>query len=117
VGDPTLRAKKVLEVRGISTLLSGKYYATDAKHVISSAGFVVELKLTRDGTGTRRRAGAATRGQPQGGQPNRAAPAATGALTEVERIDPESGRSFLQYRREGSALGAADPEARARVPR
>lgn len=117
VGDPTLRAKKVLEVRGISTLLSGKYYVTDAKHMISSVGFVVELKLTRDGTGARRRAGAATRGQPQGGQPNRAAPAATGALTEVQRIDPESGRAFLQYRREGSALGAADLEARTRGPR
>ena len=71
VGDPTLRAKQVVEVRGISSLLSGKYYVTEAKHVISSSGYVVDLKLTRDGTGARRGAGPNARGQPQGGEPNR----------------------------------------------
>ena len=90
VGDPTLRAKSVVEVRGISGLLSGKYYVTEAKHVVSSSGYVVDLKLTRDGTGQRRQAGAAAQGQPQGGQPNRAAPVAGGALTEVEVVDSES---------------------------
>lgn len=34
VGDPTLHAKSIVEVRGVSGLLSGKYYVTDVKHVI-----------------------------------------------------------------------------------
>ena len=117
VGDPTLRAKEVLEVRGISGLLSGKYYVTEAKHVISSSGYVVELKLTRDGTGARRQAGAAAQGQPQGGSPNRATPAEGGAMTEVEVIDPASGASHVEYRRDGRAIGAEDPEAGMSVPR
>ncbi len=110
VGDPTLRAKKVVEVRGISGLLSGKYYVTEAKHAISSSGYVVDLKLTRDGTGPRRQASSAAKGQPQGGQPNRATPAAGGAMTEVEVIDQASGASHVEYRRDGRALGAGDPE-------
>jgi phage protein D len=86
VGDPTLRAKQVVEVRGISSLLSGKYYVTEAKHVISSSGYVVDLKLTRDGTGARRGAGPNARGQPQGGEPNRTTPATgTSTVTELER--------------------------------
>ena len=117
VGDPTLRAKEVLEVRGISGLLSGKYYVTEAKHVISSSGYVVELKLTRDGTGARRQAGAAAQGQPQGGSPNRATAAEGGAMTEVEVIDPASGASHVEYRRDGRAIGAEDPEAGMSVPR
>lgn len=117
VGDPTLRAKQVIEVRGISSLLSGKYYVTEAKHVISSSGYVVDLKLTRDGTGARRGAGAETSGQPQGGEPNRTAPRAGGALTEIEIIDRESGASRVEYRRDGRPIGADDPEARAGVTR
>ncbi|MGX8249675.1 hypothetical protein, partial [Escherichia coli] len=38
VGDPSLAAKSIVEVHGISSLLSGKYYVTDAKHSISSSG-------------------------------------------------------------------------------
>ncbi len=117
VGDPTLRAKEVLEVRGISGLLSGKYYVTEAKHVISSSGYVVELKLTRDGTGARRLAGSAAQGQPQGGQPNRQDPAAGGAMTEIEVVNPQSGASHVEYRRDGRVIGAEDPEAGMSVPR
>ncbi|HPA81451.1 MAG TPA: contractile injection system protein, VgrG/Pvc8 family [Thermoanaerobaculales bacterium] len=112
VGDPTLRAKQVVEVRGISSLLSGKYYVTEAKHVISSSGYVVDLKLTRDGTGARRGAGPNARGQPQGGAPNRTSPAAgAGAVTELERVDPETGRTVIEYRRDGNVVGVEDPEA------
>ena len=117
VGDPTLRAKEVVEVRGISALLSGKYYVTEAKHVVSSSGYVVELKLTRDGTGARAQGGTATQGQPQGGEPNRSAPASGGELTQVEVIDPASGASHVEYRRDGRAIGAEDPEAGMSVPR
>jgi phage protein D len=114
VGDPTLRAKQVIEVRGISSLLSGKYYVTEAKHILSSSGYVVDLKLTRDGSGARR---GGARGQPQGGQPNRTAPAEGGALTEIEVIDRQSGASHIEYRRDGRVLGAEDPEAGMSVKR
>jgi len=117
VGDPTLRAKQVVEVRGISSLLSGKYYVTEAKHVISSSGYVVDLKLTRDGTGARRGAGPGARGQVQGGEPNRTTPASGGALTELERIDPETGSSVVEYRRDGQVIGVEDPEAGVSVMR
>jgi hypothetical protein len=112
VGDPTLRAKQVVEVRGISSLLSGKYYVTEAKHVVSSSGYVVDLKLTRDGTGARRGAGPNARGQPQGGEPNRTTPATgTSTVTELERVDPETGRTVVEYRHDGNVVGVEDPEA------
>lgn len=112
VGDPAMRAKRVVEVRGISSLLSGKYYVTNAKHVVSATGYIVDLKLTSDGTGARRGAGAAARGQTQGGERNRAVQPASGALTELERFDAETGRSVVEYRRNGQLVGVEDPEAR-----
>jgi len=117
MGDPTLRAKEVVEVRGISTLLSGKYYVTSAKHSLSSSGYTVELKLTRDGGGRRSGAGPAAQGQPQVGEPNRAARAEGGTLSSVEVVDPTSGAAHLEYRRDGRPIGAEDPEARMSVPR
>jgi hypothetical protein len=104
----------VVEVRGISRLLSGKYYVNEAKHVISSSGYVVELKLTRDGTGQRQGTGTGTTGatgQAQGGQPNRTAASTGGALSEVEVVAPHTGSAHVEYRRGGRALGAGDPEA------
>ncbi|MFH0899378.1 MAG: contractile injection system protein, VgrG/Pvc8 family, partial [Pseudomonadota bacterium] len=50
VGDPTLRAKSIVEVRGITPFLSGKYYVSEVKHAVSGSGYTCELKLTRDGT-------------------------------------------------------------------
>ena len=67
VGDPTLQAGTVVEVRGISSLLSGRYYADEVKHTISSSGYTCDLKLTKDGTGRRSR----RRAQPQRGERNR----------------------------------------------
>ena len=107
VGDPSLRAKTVVEVRGISGLLSGKYYLTDVKHLISSSGYVCELKLTRDGSGQRARPAA----QEQQGEHNRNAPSTGGAMTEVEVVDPETGATQIEYRSDGQSIGADDPEA------
>jgi hypothetical protein len=95
VGDPTLRAKSVIEVRGISGLLSGKYYVTDVKHVLSSSGYTCDLKLTRDGSGRRARQLA----QAQTGDPNQSEVASPEVLTEVEVIDPETGNTQIEYRR------------------
>ena len=113
VGDPTLHAKSIVEVRGISSLLSGKYYVTEAKHVISSSGYTVELKLTRDGQGQRARALA----QQQEGEKNTSRPRADGELTQVEVVDPETGQTRIEYRREGQPMSSDDPEARGGVTR
>jgi hypothetical protein len=116
VGDPTLRAKSVIELRGLSSLLSGKYYVNEVKHVVSSSGYVVDLKLTRDASGQRRGLGAAQTGQQQGGQPNRSDAATGGTLTPVEVIDRKNGTSRVEYRRSGQPIGASDPEARIQKP-
>ncbi len=93
VGDPTLRAKQVIELRGASSLLSGKYYVTEAKHTISASGYVVDLKLSRD-AGGHRLAAATSYAQAQGGQPNR-----TPCVREVvPRSDPRSGGPSLGLR-------------------
>jgi phage protein D len=116
VGDPSLRAKTVIELRGISSLLSGKYYVTEAKHAISSSGYVVDLKLTRDAGGPRGAAAAANAGQAQSGQPNRNEAATGGALTPVEVIDHRTGTARVEYRRNGQSIGSSDPEARVIKP-
>ena len=110
IGDPTLRAKSIVELRGISSRFSGKYYVTDVKHVISGSGYSCELKLTRDGLG-RLPIGV---GLPQGGERNQTKPRTDGGLTQVEAVDPESGQTHLEYRQDGRALGRDDPEGKAR---
>jgi phage protein D len=107
VGDPTLHAKSIVEVRGISGLLSGKYYVTDVKHIISSSGYVCDLKLTRDGSGRRARQVA----REQRGERNTSRPRSDGELTQVEAVDPESGATHIEYRRDGRRIGYEDPEA------
>ncbi len=112
VGDPTLRAKTIIEVRGISKALSGKYYVAEAKHVISASGYVVDLKLTRDGLGSTAKAV-----RPQGGQPNRGAPTPGGAMKSIEVVDPERGGTRVEFRRGDNVIGAEDPETGMSVPR
>ena len=94
VGDPTLCAKTVIELAGVSPFLSGKYYVTEAKHSISSSGYVCDLKLTRDGTGN-----VAQQKKPkQGGTKNMNEPANKEELIQVETVDPESGKTHIEYR-------------------
>lgn len=125
VGDPTLHAKSIIEVRGISRLLSGLYYVTSVKHTLGASGYVCELKATRDGTGRRaraivqeRRGGApapATDQRPElGGERNRARRPDGGELGVVDRIDGETGETIHEYQRGGQPLGAGDPEAAGR---
>jgi len=107
VGDPTIHAKSIVEVRGVSGLLSGKYYVTEVKHVISSSGYTCELKLTRDGQGQRARQVA----REQRGERNTSAPRTDGEMTQVEAVDPETGATRIEYRRDGRRIGYDDPEA------
>lgn len=109
VGDPTLRAKTVIELRGLSRLLSGKYYISEAKHQVTSGSYVVELQLTSDGIG-RRLSG----GKSQGGVRNRHV--VSNGMTEIEVVDPERGGTQIQYRPRAGLPGAADPEAQRSKP-
>lgn len=108
VGDPTLHAKSIVEVRGISGLLSGKYYVTDVKHIISSSGYVCDLKLTKDGSGRRARQQA----QQQQGASNTSSPRNDSKPTQVEAVDPETGQTRIEYRQDGRRVGLEDPESK-----
>lgn len=111
VGDPTLHAKSIIEVRGISSLLSGKYYLNEVKHNISSSGYTCDLKLTRDGTG--RRIGLSAQSQQQqGGSRNTSQLPKGGEMTQVEIVDFETGSAHIEFRRDKTPIGAGDPEAR-----
>ena len=126
VGDPTLHAKSIVEVRGISALLSGPYYVTDAKHVISGGSYVCELKATRDGTGRRARAlaqerrgtstpeappGAADEEREHGGERNQSERTSRYEHVRFDRVDPETGREVGEFRPRGE-IGDGDPEGR-----
>lgn len=50
VGDPGIAAKSVLDIRGISKRLSGKYYVNEAVHKITTGGYTISLKCTTNGT-------------------------------------------------------------------
>lgn len=106
VGDPTLAAKSIVEVRGISPLLSGKYYVTEAKHSISGTGYTVDLKLTRDAKGRLAQQVAAE----QTGDKNVSAPKKPGAKKLVEVIDKVTGQTHVEYHDDGA--GSGDPEAK-----
>jgi uncharacterized protein len=93
IGDPSLLAKTVVEIQGISRRLSGKYYVKEAKHKIDGAGYTVDLKCLRDGHSEL--GGAPSKGKPNGGT---AADADPDALQPIELVDPETGKTHVEYR-------------------
>ena len=98
VGDPTLMSGRIVEVRNISRLLSGNYFVRTATHAVAGDGYTTELALRRDGVGRTARQLA----HPQGGTPNEQQADISGgespASRMVEVVDPESGRSQIEYR-------------------
>jgi phage protein D len=92
LGDPSLLAKTVVELQGISQRLSGKYYLREAKHVISGP-YTTELKCLRDGHSQ-------LGGTPSLAKPNRGSAASNDpdALRPVEVVDPETGNTRIEYR-------------------
>jgi phage protein D len=94
IGDPTLAAKTIVELRGLTPRFSGKYYVTEAKHTVSGSGYATELKLTKDGSG--RLAQVVARAQ--GGEHNMAkAKPAGAAASPIERVDRETRATVLEY--------------------
>ncbi len=96
VGDPAQAAKTVIEIQGISSFLSGKYFVTDVKHIIG-AGYQMELKCRRAASG--RIARAITRATQSAGTQNSASAKPASELRPIELVDPETGATRLVYRR------------------
>jgi hypothetical protein len=89
IGDPSLVAKSIIVVNGISELLSGRYYVTEAMHTITDSGYSVQLTTKRDGV--------STRGATSKGEQNTKKPDGKDIRTAL-RIDPETGRRQLLFR-------------------
>jgi phage protein D len=51
VGDPTILAKSVFQLKNVGKLLSQRYYARSVKHSLSSGGYTCEISATADGGG------------------------------------------------------------------
>ena len=47
VGDPSLRAGRVIELRGLGKLYSGEYYLVQVTHSIGSGGYVTSFNVRR----------------------------------------------------------------------
>ncbi len=114
IGDPTLLAKTVIELRGLGQRLSGKYYVTDVKHVIKG-GYVCEVSVRSDGTqGYRRpdfpevaRETTQQNGDPPGYVPDMEDPNGPRTVTEKEEIDPDTGEPYkVYYDAQGRQVGS-----------
>jgi hypothetical protein len=109
VGDPTLRARAIVEVQGVPARIAGKYRVREAKHQINGSGYAVALKLSRDAVG---KVPSGAPAKPQGGEHNDAQPKTDGTLDWVQAFDKETGAEVLQSRAGNQPLGAGDPEGK-----
>lgn len=101
LGLPQLRAKCVIEIRGVGRKFSGRYYVEAVRHRIDSSGYSCELTLRRNALGSGAGPTAsATRGfahsSPTGGTPtahsgSASSPAQPPAARQVV-IDADTGR-------------------------
>jgi phage protein D len=111
VGDPSFRAKAIVEVRGISAYLSGKYYVKEVKHTLSSSGYLMDVKLSRDGTGARTKGKNDTKGAQQGGKPNQESATTDTALKAYDVRDPVTHEHRIEYRNTtGKSVGYEDAQ-------
>jgi phage protein D len=110
VGEPLLAARSIVEVRNVSRLLSGNYYVSAVKHLVSGSGYTCDLALTRDAFGRRAQEALDDRVREQGGTRNREeAVTDEGELVPVEVVDPEDGTTHVEYRRRAPARPANPP--------
>ena len=107
VGDPTLRARAIVEIQGVHPRIAGKYRVREAKHQITGSGYGVALKLARDAVG---KVPVGAPSKPQGGEHNDAQPKTDGTLDWVQTFDKETGAEVLQSRAGSQPLGSGDPE-------
>lgn len=107
-GDPTIRAKEVVEMKGIGAMLSGRYYVTEAKHSISSGEYKTTMKLTKDGRGGG--VGALSKPKPtDAGKQNTQDQGAAGTKEPIRMVDERTGETRLQWK---GGRGSPDPEGK-----
>lgn len=89
IGDPTFVAKSIIEVEGLKTRLSGKWYVSDVKHGIKPGNYDMNLKCKRDGTDGK---GAGQgKGNPNTKEGDKGSKDGSGPLQSSTVIDPRSG--------------------------
>jgi phage protein D len=86
VGDPRVRARSIVTVKGMRSL-SGNYYVTAAKDTVSTSGFLQTLSLRRDGRSEiyPKAAASAASVNSQEKKPD------TGGLEPLEQVNPITG--------------------------
>lgn len=104
VGDPGVLAKSVIQVDGIGTAISGRYYVANAKHTITPSGYKLVLKCKTDGHNGSA-AGAtpnkATPNTKDGPDPSSSSAALPAALPPSVKVDRASGVEVTQYQTTG----------------
>lgn len=100
VGDPHLVAKTVVEIRGISQRLSGKYYIHELKHKVDSSGYDMEAKARTDGgnKGTPQANSKAKQNTKEGDASSSGAGKDGTKLTETVVVNPKTGEEKTVYK-------------------
>ena len=97
IGDPKVRAKQILDVRGLGKRVSGKYHIVQARHHIDSKGkYKVDFVANSDGHGGY--AGAVN--TPNKADINKKAPVDQGSNVEMSLVhDAKTGQSHFEFTR------------------
>ena len=95
LGDPTLRPRQVIELRGASQRLSGRYLVRTARHQISGDGYATELAVRRlvGGEGASVQSGGARAAARATATGSSSASSPTRPSAPSDLIDPESGHT------------------------
>lgn len=101
VGDPSVNAKQVIEIAGISARLSGRYYVKKCKTKVSATEYTQGLEVIADGLN----AGAGVAGVKSDGTLNQQNPADPGGLHAVSNSTGEI--SYVQNT--GQSPGSSGP--------
>lgn len=93
VGDPSVLAKRIVELKGLGKRLSGRYYVQAATHTIGT-GYKVKFKCKTDGTGGYSSLNVKSDANKNTGDP-------TNKPVAIEVIDPRTGGTHIEYRKGG----------------
>ncbi len=102
VGDPYLRAKEVVRLEGISSVLSGNYYIVDVEHK-PGHGFTSHMTVRRDGTSKGGTAATASTAKVNDAK----APADPNAPVPRKVVDQKTGATHTEYHVLGQTKGTS----------
>lgn len=104
IGDPRVVGKSVVLLTGWGKNVSGRYYAQQIVHTISSGGYTMNMKLITDGFGAGQRTG---KGKGLGGDPNASFESALARLVAASLASTDSRIRELVDRAVGRLQGLA----------